>query len=248
MMPSRALLRKAFGGTVLLLGLTAIAGDARAFHFAGWSHGASGYENAVEEARDQGEPIVLYFHTTWCKKSIRMNNQYLRAYEVEEFLSNIPRVEINPDRGRAEKALKKKYNITGYPTFLVFVPSANAKPQRIWPFYKKKDWTREEFIGAVKSRIAGQYNREGFGCFNTKRYEDAIKYYEKALDFDPDNAYAHYGMGIVYHTEALNNKDQDLLEEAESSYLKALEIDPEHKASKKELKKLQKTMEKLGLR
>jgi tetratricopeptide (TPR) repeat protein len=64
----------------------------------------------------------------------------------------------------------------------------------------------EKFIRAFRLKTAGQYNREGVEQLKAKSFENAIKYYERALDFDPDNAYAHYGMGIVCHTMALNKK------------------------------------------
>lgn len=65
---------------------------------------------------------------------------------------------------------------------------------------------------------------------------------------DPEDAYAYYGEAIVYQNIALQNEDTDLLEAAGENYLRVLEIDPDHKGSKKELKRLQKMMEKMGIR
>ena len=69
-----------------------------------------------------------------------------------------------------------------------------------------------------------------------------------AISFDSEDAYAYYGKGIVHHTVAYKNQDTRLLEEAETNYLKALEIDPGHIGSKKELERLHKSMEKMGIR
>lgn len=219
-----------------------------AFDFSNWSHGASGYNYAIYEAKSEDKPLILYFHTEWCKWSKKMNTIYLASYDLNDFLSGIPKVEINPEKGTDEKALSKKYNITGYPSFLVSIPSINSKTESLYPFRKGSDWTTEEFINAIRAKLANFYNKEGYSCYQKKRYEDAIKYYEMTISFDPENVYAYYGKGIVHHTVAFENRDTSLLEEAEADYLKALEIDPSDAGSKKELERLHKTMEAMGMR
>lgn len=219
-----------------------------AFNFFGWSHGASGYNKAIYEAKNGEKPLILYFHTEWCKWSKRMNNDYLASYDVKEFLRDIPKVEINPEDGAKEKAISEKYNVTGYPTFLVSIPSLDSKIERLYPFRKGSDWTTDEFIDAIRAKLATYYNKEGYSCYKRKQYEEAVKYYEMAISFDPENVYAYYGKGIIHHTVAYKKRDTSLLEEAEADYLKVLEIDPNHTGSKKELERLHKTMEELGIR
>ncbi len=52
-------------------------------------------------------------------------------------------------------------------------------------------------------------------------WEKAIKYYQKVIAIKPDNAEAHYNLGVLY--------DQtDRPQEAESTYKKALEINPNY--------------------
>ena len=219
-----------------------------AYDFSGWAHGSSGYNDAIQEAKNEEKPIVLYFHTKWCKWSKKMNKNYLSSYEVEDFLNNIPKVEIDPDKGSDEKALTKKYNVTGYPSFLVFVPSIDSNIERIYPLKKETDWTTNEFINAIKAKLVRMYNNKGYSCYQKQQYEASIKYYDKTISFDPDDAYAYYGKGIVHHTVAYKKQDTTLLEKAETNYLKALEIDPDHMGSKKELERLHKTMEQMGIR
>ena len=219
-----------------------------AYDFSGWAHGASGYDDAIQEAKNEDKPIVIYFHTEWCKWSKKMNQNYLASYDVEYFLNNIPKAEINPDKGSDEKALAEKYHITGYPSFLVFVPSINGNAKRIYPFRKGMDWTTDEFIDAIKTKLVNLYNNKGYSCYKKHQYDASIRYYDRAISFDHDDAYAYYGKGIVHHTVAYKKKDTSLLREAEEDYLKALEIDPDHTGCKKELKRLHKTMEKLGIR
>ena len=219
-----------------------------AYDFSGWSHGASGYNDAIQEAKNEDKPLILYFHTEWCKWSKKMNNNYLASYNVGDFLRDIPKVEINPNKGADEKALSGKYNVTGYPSFFVFVLSVDSKTERLYPFKKGTDWTTDEFINAIRAKLVNLYNKKGYSCYQRKQHQKAIKYYEMAISFDPENAYAYYGKGIVHHTVAYKNQDTRLLEEAETNYLKALGIDPSHSGSKRELERLRKAMEKMGIR
>lgn len=219
-----------------------------AYDFSGWSHGASGYNDVIQEAKNEDKPLILYFHTEWCKWSKKMNNNYLASNNVKDFLRGIPKMEINPDKGADEKALSKKYNVTGYPSFLVSVPSVDSKTARLYPFKKGTDWTTVEFINAIRTKLVNLYNKKGYLCYKRKQYKEAINYYEMAISFDPENTYAYYGKGIVHHTVAYKNQDTRLLEEAETNYLKALKIDPSHPGSKKELERLRRTMEKMSIR
>jgi len=246
-MKMRAVSTSIFCGVFLFI-LLLIPHRILGYEFSGWSHGASGYKNAVQEAKNEDKPLIIYFHAEWCKWSKKMNNNYLASYDVKSFLRDIPKVEIDPDKGAAEKALENRYNVTGYPSFLVSIPSIDSKTERLYPFKERGDWTIDEFIDAIRSKFVNLYNRKGYSCFQKKEYEKAIKYYDMAISFDPEDVYAYYGTGIVLHTVAFMNRDTKLLEEAETKYLKALEIDPSHPESKKEIERLRKTMEKLGIR
>ena len=233
---------------VFLFGFLVFPVRSSAYDFAGWYHGASGYNDAIQEAEYDDKPLIVYFYTENCKWSQRMNNRYLAAYEVDDFLSGMPRVEINPDKGADEKLLNDKYHVTGYPTFFVSVPSVTSKNERVHPFNNGGEWTTVQFIEAVLSKIVTLYDNKGYSYYQSKEYEDAIKDYDMALSFDPEDVYAYYGKGTAHYAMAYENEDTALLEEAETDFLNALEIDPDHKESKKELEHLQKTMEKMGLR
>ncbi len=55
-------------------------------------------------------------------------------------------------------------------------------------------------------------------------------------------------MGISYHSIAHRQRDPENLGIAEENFLRALEIDPNQKASRKELKRLRLAMKKMGIR
>lgn len=219
-----------------------------AYDFYGWYHGAAGYKDAIQEAEYDDKPLIVYFYTESCKWSQKMNSKYLAAYEVDDFLSRMSKVEINPYKGSAEKALKDKYHVTGYPTFFVSVPSISSRNERVHPFTNDGEWTIAQFIEAVRSKIVTVYDNKGYSYYQSKEYEEAINHYDIALSFDPEDVYAYYGRGTTHYAMAYENEDSSLLEEAETDFLNALDIDPEHKESKKQLEHLQKTMEKMGLR
>ena len=233
---------------LLFLVLLLIPSNIPAFSSSEWFHGASGYDDAMEDAKMDKKPLILYFNTEWCKLCKKMNSTYLANYEIEEFLRDIPKVEIDPDDGAGEKALAKKYSVAGYPTFFVLVPSFGEKTKTIYPFRKGYDLTPDEFVNAIAKKIADLYNEKAYEFFQEKRFEDAIKYYGMTIRYDPENTYAYYGKGAAHHTSALKSGDSEQLEEAEINYLKALDIDPNHKGAKEELDKLYEIMEDLDLR
>jgi tetratricopeptide (TPR) repeat protein len=223
----------------------AVATKASSYYgFPGWEKGAFGLELALTAAQEEEKPLILYFHidpSTW---NDRMNDEYLSNYEIDKFLEDIPKAHINPDEGDAESALASEYGVTQYPAFLVLIPSFNTKPQRIHPF-SDKDMTAEEFINKIKENIVYEYNNKASECAEKKDYNNALKYLEISLNYDPNIAYTYYAIGTVYNIQAAEKNDTELLKKAEEGYSKALEIDPNHEASAEALKKVQKEMEKM---
>jgi tetratricopeptide (TPR) repeat protein len=209
------------------------------YGFPGWESGAMGYELALTAAQEEEKPLILYFHIDPSVWNDRMNDEYLSTYEVDKFLEDIPRVHINPDDGDAESALATQYNVNQYPAFIVLIPSFNSKPQRIHPV-SDQNMTKEEFLNKIKETIVYEYNNRAFECVDKKDYGSALKYLEMSLDYDANNAYTYYAIGAAYNFQATEKNDSELLKKAEENYLKALEIDPGHEASREALGKLQK--------
>lgn len=209
------------------------------YGFPGWERGAMGYELALTAAQEEEKPLILYFHIDPSVWNDRMNDEYLSTYEVDRFLEDIPRVHINPEDGDAESALAAQYNVNQYPAFIVCIPSFDSKPQRIHPF-SDQNMTEEEFINKIKENIVYEYNNKAFEWVDKKDYESALKYLEMSLDYDTNNAYTYYAIGVAYNYQAAEKNDAKLLKKAEENYLKALDIDPGHEASKEALGKLQK--------
>jgi len=128
------------------------------YDFPDWEHGASGYSNALSWAEEEGLPLIVYFHTDWCGWCKKLDAEYLATDRMKAFLEGIPKVEINPDRGRSEKALAEKtYDVTGYPYFAVYIPSNGSNPLRVHPFKKNGHLSIDQFIQAIEDAIDSGY-------------------------------------------------------------------------------------------
>src|SRR6267142_710334 len=84
-----------------------------------WLNGAAGYARALELQRELNVPLVVYFYADWCPYCRTLDSQYLPAAEVQDYLSNVVKVRINPEHGAAERELAVRYGVSGDPSFLV---------------------------------------------------------------------------------------------------------------------------------
>jgi thiol:disulfide interchange protein len=97
--------------------------------------------------------MAVYFYTDWCGYCKRLDRDVLATAEVEQHLSRLVRVRINPEDGPQEEAIARRYGITGYPSFFVLAPGSPA-PVRI-NHYKRQGsgWvpmTPGDFVIAVR--------------------------------------------------------------------------------------------------
>jgi tetratricopeptide (TPR) repeat protein len=225
-----------------------ISGLAHSFEFAGWGHGATGYELAVIDAKEGELPMILYFHIASDESSERLENEYLGVYEVDDFLTNIPKSEINLEGTEYEQAIASQYKVENDPALFVLFPAWESEPQGITPFQEDHDMTLNEFINNIRDIFILGYNNQANASFEKEEYDKALKYLETARGFDPNRAYAYYAIGTVYHAIAVEKKDAESAEKAEENYLKALEIDPNYKDSQEALDSLRKDIDKITAR
>ena len=76
-----------------------------------------------------------------------------------------------------------------------------------------------------------EYIESGKFYFINEKYDFAIREFKEALKIDRENTDVLYSMGVAYESA---NK----LDEARDTYLKTLEIDPDHKLAKEHLDKM----------
>ena len=208
-----------------------------------WFHGSTGYEKALNLSLNDERPLIVYFKTDWCGWCKKMDRDYIGSLELKRSLARVLKVEINPDNGKAEDAIGKMYGCTRYPSFYVSVPSFDIDVERLHPFREPKDWTTAEFADAIMKKIATFYSDKGYASYEIDEYVDAHRYLDMAIDYYLDNYYVYYVKGYIDFNIGYKAKDISILKRAEGNYLKALELDPDHEASRKELEQLNKTIE-----
>ncbi|MEJ2053214.1 MAG: thioredoxin domain-containing protein, partial [Calditrichaceae bacterium] len=108
---------------LVILCLLLITGALTAGDLPNWKSGATGYYTAQKTALTSEKPFIVYFKTDWCGYCKKMDANYLSTFQFSNFLYNIPKVVINPEKGQQEKALARQYGVTGYPSFFILVPS-----------------------------------------------------------------------------------------------------------------------------
>lgn len=140
----------AFTFFFLLVGKSFFDNFEPAYTFPHWEHGASGYQLALKEAKASNKPLIVYFHTSWCGWCKKLDRNYLATFKAEEFLRTIPKVEINPDKGEAEKVLFKEFGLTGYPAFLLLNPKDLQSPIHLSPFVNGRDLSVDEFLDEIR--------------------------------------------------------------------------------------------------
>lgn len=224
-----------------------LCNSALSYDFEDWDRGAMGYEISVVYAKDNDKPVLVYFHKGEEELSEKVNDDYFSDDDVEAFIGDLPKAEINPDSGEDEKAISEEYNVEQCPAIFVLMPISNGKPQEIKPF-GEENMTAEDFLNSIQGAVIYLYNETALEYFENKDYSNAIKYLDLALEYDPDRAYSYYAMGIIYHTLGIQDKDPKQIKLAEDNYLRALDIDPEHENAKEQLKTLREDKLKMGMK
>ena len=114
-----------------------------------WYEGATGYQKAMKEAREDGTPVAVYFYTDWCGYCKQLDEGLLSQPRVQEPFRYIVKVKINPEQGQAEQAIANEYGVNGFPSFFI-LPSADGKARRVGGVVAEGDgWrlrTPEEFV------------------------------------------------------------------------------------------------------
>jgi len=119
-----------------------------------WYEGASGYAEAMEEARQDHRVVAVYFYTDWCHYCRQLESELLHTREVEGHLATVVKVKINPESGAEEEELARRYAIPGYPSFFIEAPHLGRR-QMIERTTGDRLKTPDEFVATCRAAAAG---------------------------------------------------------------------------------------------
>jgi len=218
--------------TLRVLAITCLlamgCGAASAVPFDGWSHGADGYNEVVKAAFKSGDPVILYFHTEWCRYCKQLDKEYLSDTAVSGALGSLRKVEIDPESGASEGQLGSQFGVTGYPTLLVLIPAAGKATRRFAPDFDSSPPDTTGFIKEMKETVSALYTESAIRMDGEGNPEGALKCFQLAAKYSPQSPDAHCNVGLAFERLARAKKDMALVQKARESYTKALELDPKH--------------------
>ena len=83
------------------------------------------------------------------------------------------------------------------------------------------------FGGGCRWASSGQ-NTLGVRLYQQGRYPEALQQFQVAQSTDPHNPDAYYNLASTYHKLGVTQKDQKLIDQAESLYHQCLDLSPNH--------------------
>ncbi|MDR0874505.1 MAG: tetratricopeptide repeat protein [Prevotellaceae bacterium] len=163
-----------------------------------------------------------------------------KAIEVKHSLANVAAMAYN-NRGIVFLN-DKKYDkaITCFNKALKIKPDYEEAQKNLNEVYYTKEEIKkakeEKKVFAIESKSQSLYSI-GNEYFKNKKYNEAIKYYQKSIKVKPDYAAAYNSMGTAYKNEGKNDK-------ALECYEKALEIKPDYKIAAEHIYMIKRLMKK----
>lgn len=141
----------------LWIALAGLPAGAVEFDTSDWFEGAAGFERAMEEAKQSGKPVLLYFRTDWCPYCKQFERELLSSSEVRDFCEDVIKVTINPEVGAEENRIAAAYSVRGFPA--IFMHPVEGRPRQLRRTVMRDGGvalqTPDEFV-ATLSRAVGE--------------------------------------------------------------------------------------------
>lgn len=185
----------------LVLALLLLAGALPAGAAIPWIH--DDIDEAFRQAKVKKQPLLVYFHTTWCSWCAAMEDRVFSDDEVTYQANAFIPLRLNCDRREGQR-LGRKYGVTSFPTVLA-VTFQGEVLGRLAVYRPVPDFLRfmeevqkpEETLVAVDKKIAGgdrspqillrsaeRHFEAGENDLSVKRYVEAIAAAKKAVNPD----------------------------------------------------------------
>src|SRR5207247_1582547 len=148
---------------------------------------------AFREAKVRKQPLLIYFHTTWCSWCAQMEDKVFSDDEVTDRSNAFVSLRLNCDRREGQR-LSHKYKVSSFPTVLAVSPDGDILG-RVAMYLSVPDFLRflqecltpGETLAAVDKRIdagdrspalllrsADRHSEAGESDLAAGRYEQAI--------------------------------------------------------------------------
>jgi len=88
-------------------------------------------------------------------------------------------------------------------------------------------WLTLGVLGGCRWASSGQ-NSLGVSLYQQGRYTEALQQFQSAQTTDPHNPDAYYNLASTYHKLGVTQKDQRMMDQAESLYNQCLDLSPNH--------------------
>lgn len=89
-----------------------------------WYSGKSGYDTAIRNQKNTGDPVGIYFYTDWCGYCKEFEKDVLKSQKVISAMKHTLRVRINCEE---EEEIARQYGVDSFPRFYVRDKSGNFK-------------------------------------------------------------------------------------------------------------------------
>jgi thioredoxin-related protein len=142
----------------LLIALTGLPAGAAEFDTSNWFEGATGFEAALEQAKQSRKPLFVYFRTDWCPYCKQFEKELLSSHEVRQFCEDVIKVTINPEAGMDENRIAAAYSVRGFPA--IFMHPVDGQPRQIRRTVMREGGvslqTPEEFVETLSRAVVAQ--------------------------------------------------------------------------------------------
>lgn len=150
-------------------------------------------DEAFRQAKVRKQPLLVYFHTTWCSWCATMEDKVFSDEDVTYQANAFVALRLNCDR-RAGQKLVHKYGVTSFPTVLAMTPEGEVlgriamfRPVPDFLRFLREVLTPEDTLAALDKRIEGGERvpdlllRSAERHFEAGENDLAVKRYEQAI-------------------------------------------------------------------